>query len=96
MSKTDDSSAADRGSELTDRLGPLSWRYSGVPAEGSDCRCLVTLVEHNMTWVGIRAYSHGAGKWLNGGEPERARVHAWMPLPKPAPGYWSRGKLVGD
>ena len=23
MSKTDDSSAADRGSELTDRLGPL-------------------------------------------------------------------------
>ena len=69
------------------------WNYTGNPQEGQDCRCLVTLEESGMTWVGIRAWNGNC--WLSTSEPgpERARVHAWMALPQPAKGFWVHGKL---
>lgn len=70
------------------------WRYVDGPEDGADPRCLVTLEEDGMRWVGIRAWNANTGQWLNGGEPERARVMAWQPLPVPASGYWQHGKLV--
>lgn len=74
------------------RKQPL--RYVDGPEDGADPRCLVTLEEDGMRWVGIRAWNANTGQWLNGGEPERARVMAWQPLPVPASGYWQHGKLV--
>jgi len=64
--------------------------YHNPPAEG-DCRKLVTLEQGGMMWVGIRAWD--GKRWLNNNEPEPAKVVAWRNLPKPAAGYWSRGKF---
>lgn len=67
------------------------WEYEAKPSEG-DCRKIVTLEQDGMVWVGIRAY--GNGRWLNGGEPERATVIAWRDLDQPAKGRFVRGKLM--
>lgn len=70
------------------------WTYTYPPAEG-DSRKLVTLEEDGMVWVGIRAFSATHQRWLNGGEPERATISAWMDLPAPAKGFWSGKSLLG-
>jgi hypothetical protein len=69
------------------------WNYTGHPKAEKDSRCIVTLDEGGMSWVGIRAWNHQGEFWMNGGEPERAHVHAWRELPDIARGYWSRGEL---
>jgi hypothetical protein len=72
------------------------WTYTQTPKPGKDARKIVTLKQDGMVWVGIRAW-HNAGRyWMNGHEPERAHVLAWMDLPEPAPGRWVRGRLVGE
>lgn len=66
------------------------WDYS-QNVTGYDGRKLVTLEEDGMIWIGIRAWS--GSRWLNNGEPERAKVIAWRNLPPIARGYWERGEL---
>lgn len=68
------------------------WNYSGKPAEG-DARKYVTLEQDGMKWVGIRAYHFQDNYWMNGNEPEAAKIIAWRDLPPPARGVWQRGKL---
>jgi hypothetical protein len=72
-----------------------AWKYSGHPEEGKDARCLVTLLDGGMVWVGIRAWHHAGKYWMNNSEPERHQVLAWKPLDSPARGRWLRGQLVG-
>lgn len=74
-----------------DRRG---WVYSRDVPEG-DCRKLVWLVDDGgMCWVGIRAFDHSGKRWLNGGEPETAKVLCWQDLPKRPLRYWYRGQLL--
>ena len=82
--------------ELEEARAGVAWRYIDGPEDGADPRCLVTLEEDRMRWVGVRAWNANTRQWLNGGEPERARVIAWQPLPVPAIGYWQHGKLVNE
>ena len=78
--------------ELIDTRG---WNYATAPPEG-DQRKIVWLEENGFGWIGIRIYESATGRWMANGEPERARVLAWMDLPKPPLGHWQRGKLVMD
>lgn len=64
--------AAER--ELEEARAGIAWRYIDGPEDGADPRCLVTLEEDRMRWVGVRAWNANTRQWLNGGEPERARV----------------------
>ena len=73
----------------------VAWEYSGNPEEGKDARCIVTLLDAGMTWVGIRAWNHQGKYWMNGNERERCQVLAWKPLDDPAKGRWVRGQLIG-
>lgn len=73
-------------------MSPDGWEYQTKP-EGGDCRKIVTLEQDGMVWVGIRAFNAITGQWLNGGEPERARVLAWKDLDQPAKGRWIDGRL---
>lgn len=68
------------------------WNYTSNVPEG-DSRKLVTLEQHGMRWIGIRAYHHIDRRWLNNNESEQAEVIAWRDLPAIADGFYSRGKL---
>lgn len=69
------------------------WDYNARLVPEGDARKLVTLEDGGMTWVGIRAFNHQCGHWVNNGEPERATVKCWRDLPEPARGVWVRGIL---
>lgn len=87
--------------KLTEDNLDAVWHYYTKPHDGldnrkHDARRIVTLVQENMTWVGIRAWHQTEQRWYNGNEPERATVKAWSYLPHPAKGDWQRGILKLD
>lgn len=69
------------------------WTYSGNPEPSKDCRKLVTLRESGMEWIGIRAWNHQEGYWMNNSEPERCDVLCWRDLPDFPRGFWVSGQL---
>jgi hypothetical protein len=69
------------------------WTYSRPSQDNLDARRIVTLRQAGMTWIGIRAWNHEKGLWMNNSEPELATVVAWQMLPEPAKGWYDRGKL---
>lgn len=69
------------------------WTYREKP-QGGDARKIVTLEQDGMVWVGIRAFNHATGHWMNNNEPETAHILAWRDLNQPANGRWDRGLLV--
>ena len=72
------------------------WHYcrNSHPKEGDDARKIVTLMEDGMIWIGIRTWHNRGWYWMNGSEPERAEVLAWMDLPQPAQKRWVHGILT--
>lgn len=68
------------------------WNYREKPKEG-DARKFVTLEQDGFVWVGIRAWNITGKYWMNGNEPEKARVKAWKDLEPPAKGFYQRGIL---
>lgn len=79
------------------KQGEGEWHYAAQnrPEPNGDCRKIVTLLDGGMTWVGIRAYNHERGYWMNNSEPIKEEVLAWMDLPEPASKRWIHGKLIG-
>jgi hypothetical protein len=71
------------------------WNYRTKPDDNGNCRKLVTLHDHGMMWVGVRAWYNTEQRWYNGNEPEHHTVHAWRELPAPAEGFWQHGQLHG-
>ena len=71
------------------------WHYFQLdkPTDGGNARKLVTLVEGEMIWVGIRAW-HSTGQfWMNNSEPCRETIIAWRDLDEPASGFWVRAEM---
>ena len=85
-------------------LSPDGWNYCDRgPAEGSDQRCLCTIEQDAMVYVGgaiwtalAKAGGLTTGMWFQNGNPIVGNVIAWQKLPEPARGRWSSGKLIGD
>jgi len=81
------------------------WNYRDIgPAEGGDQRCLCTIEQDAMVYVGIAIWTAGAkfnsgavasGAWFQNGNPIVGKVIAWQKIPEPARGRWSSGKLIG-
>ncbi len=88
-----------QGGEVDD-----GWEYyERGPKEGGDQRCLCTIEQDGMVYVGVAIWTAlakfnsggvAAGKWLQNGTPIAGRVLAWRPLPEPARGRWLSGKLI--
>lgn len=60
------------------------WIRDRDPDGNGDCRKLVTLEQHGVIWVGIRAFDAVGGRWMNNNVSELAKVLAWQELPSPA------------
>lgn len=76
--------------EKLSAIAPSQWHYGKPKRDEKDCRRLVSMEQHGMQWIGIRAWNHDRQCWMDGSgsEPEQATVVAWQWLPEPA---WLQG-----
>lgn len=87
-------SAETARADACERDAKRIWHYRTDPPANGDARKLVTLHEGGMRWIGLRAWNFQNRHWMNGGEPERAKVHAWAHLPEIAEGDWQSGNFA--
>lgn len=79
-----------KGKAPVSAIAPSQWHYGKPKRDEKDCRRLVSMEQHGMQWIGIRAWNHDRQCWMDGSgsEPEQATVVAWQWLPEPA---WLQG-----
>lgn len=80
------------------------WDYQNRgPKDGGDQRCLCTIQQDGMVYVGVAIWTVSArfnsgavaaGAWFQNGNPLVGKVVAWRPLPEPARKRWVSGVLV--
>lgn len=81
-----------------------NWDYKNRgPKEGGDQRCLCTIEQDGMVYVGVAIWTVlarsnsgevASGAWLQNGTPIVGKVLAWQKLPEPARRHWVSGVLV--